>query len=437
MKYSQAVEYLNSFINYEKNSFFPYKGSLKLARVFDLFKALEIPYQKLKCIHIAGTKGKGSTAQFCADILAASGYKVGLYTSPHFFDFRERIKIVKSLRSKVREVIILEKDVLSITEDMKPVLEKIRKDKKLGGISFFEAYTALAFKYFLDQKCDYVVLETGLGGRLDATNIVKPLVSVITHIGYDHMDKLGDTLVKIAAEKAGIIKKNVPVVCAPQAKEVLEVIKQKADKLNAPVFLVGKDIKINNLKIKSEFSSFDLISKKLSLINLKIRLKGAAQIENAACAIAAVALIDKKAKFKQGLALASLSGRFEIIKQKPLTVVDVAHNSSSFAAVLDNMRRYFPGKKITLIFGCSQDKDAAGMLKIFPYHRLILCGFDNSRAANMVDMKNKLGLTEARLAFDISRAYEIAKEGYDKNSVILIAGSFFLVTEAMGHIKNV
>ena len=241
---------------------------------------------------------------------------------------------------------------------------------KQDAPSFFEVYTALAFKYFLEQKCDYVVLETGMGGRLDATNIVKPRVSVITHIGYDHMDKLGNTLPLIAKEKAGIIKKNIPLVCAPQGKEVLAVIKKKADSFKSPFFLSGKDFKINNLKIKPGFSSFDFKSKLVDLKNLKVNLKGACQIENAACAVAAVSLVDKKAEFKYGLASTKISGRFETIKQKPLTIVDVAHNSSSFAAVLDNLRRYYPGKKIILIFGCSQDKDAAGMLGDFLIIRL-------------------------------------------------------------------
>ena len=220
--YIQAKHYLDSFINYEKKSFFPYKKSLKLKRVEVLLKGLGTPYQKLRCLHIAGTKGKGSTAHFCATLLAYCGFKVGLYTSPHFFDFRERISVLNVKGGNLRNKIIPKKEVARILGKFTPYLKRVKPDKKSDALSFFEVYTAVAFEYFWEKRLDFVVLETGLGGRLDATNVVTPLVSIITHIGYDHMDKLGNTLQKIAYEKAGIIKPGIPVIsCAQDRKSVV------------------------------------------------------------------------------------------------------------------------------------------------------------------------------------------------------------------------
>src|SRR3990167_1194354 len=183
--YKQAKAYLESFINYERAVKFNYKKSFKLTRVKLLFNRFNIPHQKLKVIHIAGTKGKGSTARFCAQSLAGLGLKTGLYTSPHLFDFRERIRIVSSRSSLVSSKLIPEKDVVRIVEEFRKKLKNFKLPEELGKISFFEIYTPLAFKYFLEQKLDGAVLEPGLGGRLDATNIAKSRVSVITHIGYD------------------------------------------------------------------------------------------------------------------------------------------------------------------------------------------------------------------------------------------------------------
>ena len=213
MTYQQTIKYLESFINYEKIPSYDYKESLKLERIKGFLSQIGNPQDYLKCIHIAGTKGKGSTSAFVAYILRAAGYKVGLYTSPHLEDFRERIRILKpGYRQQATgnrhyfDGMISKSELSQFVTKLKPRLEKYSKESKYGPLSFFEVYTALAFVYFKEKNVDFAVLETGMGGRLDATNVVNALISCITQISYDHMDKLGSTLKEIALEKAGIIK---------------------------------------------------------------------------------------------------------------------------------------------------------------------------------------------------------------------------------------
>jgi len=437
LTFQQCEKYLEGFVNLERAALSDYGRSLRLARVKRLFGALKIDHRRLKVIHIAGTKGKGSTAAFCANILAASRYRVGLYTSPHLFDARERIRILRPETADRRPEtgMIPEKDLVRIVEGFRPVLEKLRK-KKDEVPTFFEVHTAIVLQYFIRQKVDYAVLETGLGGRLDATNLVKPLVSVITRIGFDHMDKLGNSLAKIAHEKAGIIKKNTPVVCSAQGPQARAVIAGQAKKLKSPLKVMGRDFGISRLRFTTHGSDFDFFFGGRRLKDLKINLRGSCQAENAALALAAVMIIDKNAAFKNGLGLTELAGRFQTLKQRPLTIVDVAHNSCSFAAMQDSLRRYYPGKKIILIFGACKDKDIPAMLLNFPYRRLILCGFEHPRAFDAVAAKERLRLTDALIASDLKRAYRIAQDLYDKNSLILIAGSFLLAAEAMREVRH-
>ncbi len=244
MTYSEATHYLESLINYEKIPVYPYKESFKLERIENFLRVIGNPQRSLKCIHVAGTKGKGSTSAFIAYILRQAGFKTGLYTSPHLSDFRERIRILKRRSVNLRfgsttlttsrsrqavskrqkgcdfEGMIERKDLTRLVGKLKPAVEKYNQSSGYGPLSFFEVYTALAFVYFKEKNTDFVVLETGLGGRLDATNVVKPLVCAITPISLEHTQKLGNTLREIAAEKAGIIKNcQSIVISAPQERE--------------------------------------------------------------------------------------------------------------------------------------------------------------------------------------------------------------------------
>jgi len=422
MNYKESLKYLDTFVNFEKKAFSA--DNFSLGKVRFLLQALKVDYQRLKYIHIAGTKGKGSTAQFCASILAASGYKAGLYTSPHLVDIRERIKILFGKD----ETMISEKKFAALATVFKPLLEKIRKE----NFSFFEIYTAIALQYFIDCKVDFAVLESGLGGRLDATNVVTPLVSIITPIDYDHTAILGKSLKKIAREKAGIIKKNVPVVSAHQKTQAAKVIKAKCRMQGSGLSILGKDFFAEKIIAQDDSVTFNYVSKAFNIKKLKSKIIGQRQAENAALAIAALKVIEdkgsvKKLNYRQGLRKAWLPARFQVVCRIPLTILDVAHNEVSFEALKQNLKDYFPGKKVILIFAVSADKDFRAMLRDFCYEQLILCEFDHPRCRPAQEIKRVYPY--GRLAENIHEAYSLAEKFCNKERLILIAGSFFLAGE--------
>jgi len=440
-QYKKAKDYLDSFLNYELVSFFPYQDSIKLKRVYLLLKHLKIPFQDLKVIHIAGTKGKGSTAHFIGSLLAASGFKTGLFTSPHIFDFRERIRITKKVKSKVQSNLISKNDLINIVEEFRIGLGDLKIPQKLGQVTFFEIVTAVSFKYFLRKNVDFVVLETGLGGRLDATNVVNPLLSIITHIGYDHLDKLGKKLSEIAGEKAGIIKKNTSLISSFQRRPALAVIKNKARVENAPFFILNKDFEVKNLRLKQEHTFFDFKFNDFILRDLKINLKGRHQVENASLALAALSLLERKGlvnkriEYESGLVALDLLGRFEVVSKSPLIVVDIAHNPSSFSVLENSLKSYFPRRKVILIFACSQDKDAKKMLGKIEYSFLILTGFNSPRSKRPEELKKIIRGDNLCLTKNIKQALDQAKKKYKDKSIIVISGSSFLVSEAKKLLK--
>ena len=422
MNFKESLKYLNSFVNFEKKAFSAENFSLDKVRF--LLKILRVDYPRLKYVHIAGTKGKGSTAQFCASILAHSGYKTGLYTSPHLIDVRERIQVLSGSKARL----IPRKKFAAIIAHFKPLLEKIRKK----NFSFFEIYTALALQYFIDQKVDFVVLETGLGGRVDATNVVTPLVSVITPIDYDHMAILGKSLKKIAYEKGGIIKKGVPVVSACQAIEAARVIKARALAQQASLSILGKDFFSDNIAAHCYGVTYNYVSNSFNINKLTAKMSGRCQADNSALAITVLRVLERaflcrRLNYRKGIRAARVPARFEVVCKKPLTVLDVAHNTVSFKALAESIKKYFPGKKIVLIFAAADDKDFRTMLHLLKYERLILCGFSHPRC--LAPEKIKKIFPEGRLTKNIREAYALAKSFYRKDDLIVVAGSFFLAGE--------
>ncbi|MEA3306027.1 MAG: Mur ligase family protein, partial [Candidatus Omnitrophota bacterium] len=253
MNYRQALTYLDSLINYEKKEFFDYKNSLKLERMKSFSRRLGNPHESIKAIHISGTKGKGSVSSFINAILIEAGYKTGLYTSPHLISFRERICINGEP--------ISEEDTAGLVSRIKPHLELMEKEKG-GKPTYFDACTMLAFLYFKEKKADFMVLETGMGGRLDSTNIVEPLVAVITPISHDHTMYLGADIRDIAYEKCGIIKKNSIVVSSSQNPEVMKVIKRISGERNSKLYCVGKEILFERFGSNLEGQSFNLFTER-------------------------------------------------------------------------------------------------------------------------------------------------------------------------------
>ncbi len=438
--YKEAISYLDSFINYEKK-IPPYPRVWKLERVEALLRILNINYQNLKVIHIAGTKGKGSTAIFLSYVLASLGYKTGVFVSPHLDSYRERISTVYISPSKKRVVYknIPASRFTSIMNCFFPALEKWSQ-ARWGKITFFEILTALSMKYFLDKNMDFVILECGLGGRLDATNVIeRPLLSIITHIGYDHTHILGNSLKKIAQEKSGIIKKDSLVITARQKPSVLSVIEKNCKEKKVPFYILGKDFFCEKIRLRKSHTLFDLRTKDMLIKNLKIVLKGEHQVENASLAVVSSLLLVKDrekfsiSKIKQGLKNASVPGRFEA---KGNLILDIAHNLSSLLALKKSLNVYFPRYKIITVFALSKDKDAAKILGVVDSfsHKVIFTTTSNPRSQDPQYLRRILGRGEVEP--DIKKALKKAFGMHEDNCKILITGSTFLVSQARKIIRG-
>jgi dihydrofolate synthase / folylpolyglutamate synthase len=429
--YNKALDYLYSFVDYSlKHSSELAKAEFNLDRMFALMEELGNPQNAYPIIHVAGTKGKGSVSALCASGLQVAGYKVGLYTSPHLLDYCERIQINGEP--------ITHEFMVDLTEEIKPAVAKIPK------LTTFEITTAIGFLAFAKQGCNVAVIEVGLGGRLDATNIVMPKVSVITSLSYDHMAVLGDTLAKIAGEKAGIIKQGVPVVSSPQKDEALEVLERVTDKAISDFILIGKEVEFEPLESSLDGQSLSIglsgaERSRSSPIKLKIPLLGSHQLENAATAYAALKVsgipISDEA-IQKGFSQVKWHARFEVAQREPPVIFDSAHNQDSFAKLYETLEEYFPGKMVNLIFGASEDKNIPGMFaEMKPkIKKLIVTRADHPRALGVkkiVELAKQAGL-ESEAVTPVESAFMRALEISEKDgSIVLSAGSMFVTAEVM------
>ncbi|MDD5730026.1 MAG: bifunctional folylpolyglutamate synthase/dihydrofolate synthase [Candidatus Omnitrophica bacterium] len=451
MNYKETIRYLGSFVNYERKIRYPYKQSFKLERIKEFLALLGDPQDSFKSIHVAGTKGKGSVCVFAAHILKEAGFKTGLYTSPHLSDCRERIRILSNKpeqgekgRETGLEGMISKARLTKLVNGLKPLIEKFCRESKYGPLSFFEVYTVLAFVYFKQEKVDFAVLETGLGGRLDATNVVNPEASAITSISYDHMNKLGDTLTEIAREKSGIIKnRGVVVISAPQDKEAARVIRKKCAAQKALLYEIGKDILLEKVDSKEGYQEFYLRGKLGCLDKLRIRLLGKHQLVNAAAACGLVLALNKSLKaeirpsaIRKGLADTRWPGRFEIISKSPSIVLDGAHNFASAQVLKETVKDIFKNKEIILVLGISRDKDIKGICRqLLPVtKKLILTRADNLRAAKPDDILAQSGCgffrRDISLTYNVKEALKLALKDAKGKDLILVCGSIFVVGEA-------
>jgi dihydrofolate synthase/folylpolyglutamate synthase len=368
LDYQSVLQFLYGLTDYEKERIARYDPeTLDLSRVRRVLARLGDPHHSFPSIHIAGTKGKGSVAMSCASVLQAAGLRTGLYTSPHLHTFRERIRINGD--------VITAQDLTALVQECRPVFDAEPE------LTTFEAITALAFYYFSRRGVDFAVVEVGLGGRLDATNLITPQVAVITSLSFDHTYLLGNTLAEIAREKAGIIKPGVPTVCAPQKANALAVIRKICSERGSPLTLVGRDWIATPLVDRSETADtplgLDTQSFEMHCVaensplegEHTISLLGRHQIINAATAIAALDLLRRVDfplqldRVRQGLANVRWPGRFEILQRDLPLVVDCAHNGDSAARLIAALEEWFPGRRWTFILGASSDKDVSGMLR--------------------------------------------------------------------------
>lgn len=424
-RYQSALDYLYSFVDYSlKHASELAKADFNLDRMRALMAQLGNPQNAYPIIHVAGTKGKGSVSALCASALRAAGYKTGLYTSPHLEDFCERIQVDGEA--------IQHEELADLVDEIKPAVARVPK------LTTFEITTALGFLYFAHRKASAAVIEVGLGGRLDATNIVTPCVSVITSLSYDHTAVLGDTLTLIAGEKAGIIKPGVPVVASPQKEEALAVLEKIAAERGCKLTLVGRDLSYELMEDSLEGQNFDLQDGETT-VDLTIPLLGAHQRENAATAYAALkasGLAVTDDDIRKGFASVRWPARFEIARRADPTVIfDSAHNQDSFEKLAATLETYFPGRKVILIFGVSEDKHMAAMLTAIKplVEQVIATRADHPRALEpeeIVETAKRVGVA-CEAAAPVEAALTRALEQSGKTgAIVLAAGSMFVTAEA-------
>lgn len=428
--YNEALDYLYSFVDYSlKHISELAKAEFNLDRMFALMEELGNPQSRYPIIHVAGTKGKGSVSALCASALQAAGYRTGLYTSPHLLDYCERIQINGEP--------ISHEFMVELVDEIRPAVAKIPK------LTTFEITTALGSLAFAKRDVNAAVIEVGLGGRLDATNVVTPNVSVITSLSYDHMAVLGDTLAKIAGEKAGIIKQGLPVVSSSQKDEALEVLERVARQKECEFFLVGRDVKFERLSSSLEGQelavSFErlavgdqplAVNGPLSMVHLKIPLLGSHQVENAATAYAAlrvsgISISDEG--IQKGFSQVKWPARFEVLRREPPVVIDSAHNRDSALRLRQTLDEYFPGRPVILIFCALEDKDISGMLEeLKPRLELVLATQANHPRAPSpewtAEQVKKAGIPVEAVS-PVSAALERALALAGTGKIVLAAGS--------------
>lgn len=425
MVYKEAVDYLYNLQRYGIK--------LGLSNTLTLMDILGNPHQRFKSIHIAGTNGKGSTAAMIASILQASGLRVGLYTSPHLVSFTERIRV----------------NGVTIPEDRVADMVSTLNSKLLTNNSisptFFEFTTALAFEYFAEEDVDIAVVEVGMGGRLDATNVIKPIVSIITNIGYDHHEFLGSTLTQIAYEKSGIIKEGIPVIAADGLSEILKVIEEKSKEMGSDLYVFGRDFRAGQRsQVTGQRSQIlDYYGIEQIFKGLELSLLGSHQIVNASLAVAAVEVISSKIKIKEeairkGLKGARWEGRLEVISENPTILLDGAHNEAAAQALRRALEEVFLTRhnKLFLIVGMMKDKDIRGFFKVLAplAWEVIVTKADYERAASVALLLEEAERYNLRVkAIDkVSDALDYAEGKAKGNDLICVTGSLYTIGEIKG-----
>lgn len=427
MTYQETIEYLYAQLPmFTRIGAAAYKEDLH--NTIALCEALENPQNKFKTIHIAGTNGKGSTSHMLAAILQRAGYKTGLYTSPHIKDFGERIRINGQM--------IDQQFVIDFTERTKELAGKIQP-------SFFEMTVAMAFEYFAKEKVDIAVIETGLGGRLDSTNIIHPELSVITNIGYDHMNILGNTLPEIASQKAGIIKKNTPVVIGELLPETMPVFIKEANEKEANVHFAQSRFVVEYLEPTGNLLFVHVKDKHNNTVEkLRLDLNGIYQSKNICTLLMSVEILRKQGyhlseetihkALENVKGLTGLRGRWDILQTHPAVIQDVAHNTDGISQVLQQLKHNYPQSNIHFVLGFVKDKDVEHVLELFPANANYY--FSNAHIPRAMPFEELKTIGERKgLKGDgydnVNDAIAAAKANAGENDVVMICGSFFIIAE--------
>ncbi|MCC6691418.1 MAG: bifunctional folylpolyglutamate synthase/dihydrofolate synthase [Bacteroidia bacterium] len=427
MSYSQTLQYMYAALPmFHRIGSAAYKANLD--NTIAISKLLNNPQHKFKSVHVAGTNGKGSTSHMLAAILQNAGYKVGLYTSPHLKDFRERIRINGKMISK--------NTVVSFIQKHRNKFEQIQP-------SFFEMTVGLAFDYFAKQKVDIAIIEVGLGGRLDSTNIITPLLSVITNISFDHRHLLGNTLKKIAAEKAGIIKPGVPVIIGESQKEVKEVFSRKAKECKSKIYFADKYYSLKNCVRENKKGGIYLkadVYRKSELIkkNLYSELSGIYQHKNIATALMVIELLNQILDFKINVSTIKLTnlnlmGRWQLLGKKPFIIADTGHNEAGIKQVLEQIK-LTPHHKLHFVLGMVNDKDISRIVKLLPKNALYyFCkpnlprGLDEEQLRQQALQVGLRGNSFSSVKLALNSARKIASSA----DLIFVGGSTFVVAEVV------
>jgi dihydrofolate synthase / folylpolyglutamate synthase len=423
-----------------------------LERVLALLEMLGNPQQRIRFVHIGGTNGKGSTAAMLASVLRTAGYNIGLYTSPYLLSFTNRMAVNGSD--------IDHRDLVNLVDRIRPMVETISKDPDLGDMTEFEVVTVLALTFFAEQEVDLVILEVGLGGRLDATNVVTPLLSIITNISLEHTEILGSTIEAIATEKAGIIKRERPLLTAAEDERALSVFEARCAALEAPMTRIypapgdsgglPSAIPVAVLqKITEAGQTFSYNGLSLQLEDLFIPLRGAYQLNNAATALAALEMLAKKGftvnenDLRDGLAKTEWPGRLELLRREPLLIMDGAHNPAAMEKLAEAIPSYFTYRRLILVIGMLADKDTAAMLgSILPLADSVI--FTKPllpRAADPDDIArfaaDHFSLQNNYLVVhDHGEALDRALDMADSEDAILVTGSLYTVSDIRAHWKK-
>jgi len=436
--YQQAIDYLSSYTDYEVVPRLAHNAAnYDLRRVEELLSRIGSPHLRARSVHIAGTNGKGSVAAMIASVLTASGYTTGLYTSPHLHTWRERIRIDGELISEV--------ELAALVERLKPEAEAVNRKATYGRLTTFELLTTLAFAHFAAKGADFQVLEVGMGGKFDATNVINPEVGIITSISFDHTEVLGNSLAEITAEKVGIIKPGSVVVTSPQLDEAARVIEETCLNYGVQLIKVGRNVTWQGLGFDDNQQRLRVVGR-LGNYELSIPLLGQHQLANAATAVAALEVLSRKdfniskGSITNGLARVSWPGRLQIISRHPLVVVDGAHNPDAARRLREALEQYFDFDRAILVIGASDDKDIAGVVsELAPISdKVIIARSHHPRPmapAAIVAEFAKHGI-EAQVTEDVPSALSEALALAGRRDLICVAGSLFVVAEAIEQVSS-